>query len=129
MHVAKHGPAYSHFYTQTDEPTPNKKDDAPAVSTSTTTSITTQHTSEAILTMQRQWKQEKDALDQAVQTKLDSVDEHIQSALSSFRTELSTTLAVHVQEMKNELHGMIVTQQAHVVKVALVAAVEQSGSL
>jgi hypothetical protein len=85
------------IYTQTDEPTPNKKDDASAVSTSTTASLTTQHTSDTILTMQRQWKKEKDALNQAVQTKLDSMDERIQSALLSFRTELSTTLAAHVQ--------------------------------
>jgi hypothetical protein len=40
------------IYTQTDEPHPNKKDDASAVSTSTTASLITQHTSDAILIMQ-----------------------------------------------------------------------------
>jgi hypothetical protein len=97
-----------------DEQIPSKKGDASAVSTSTTASLTTQHTTDAILNMQRQWKKEKDALDQKVQTKLQSVDNRIQSALSSFRSELSTTLAAHVQ-------GVITTQQTQVVQIALAA--------
>jgi hypothetical protein len=109
------------IYTQMDEPITSKKDDASAVSTSTTASLTTQHTNEAILNMQRLWKKEKEALDQEVQTKLNSVDNRIQLALSSFHTELSSTLAAHVQEMKHELQGMIVTQQTHVVQIALAA--------
>jgi hypothetical protein len=105
--------------TQADGPNPNKKDDASTVSTLTTASLTTQHTSDAILLMQQ-------TLDQAVHTKLDSVDKCIQSALSSFRFELSNTLAVHVQEVKNELQGMIVTQQTHVVQIALAALTSTS---
>jgi hypothetical protein len=76
--------------------------------------------------MQRQWEKEKETLDQAKKTKLDSVDERIQSALTSFCFELSTTLAAHVQEMKTELQGMIVIQQTHVIKVALAALTSAS---
>jgi hypothetical protein len=114
------------IYTQMDEPITSKKDDASAVSTSTTASLTTQHTNKAILNMQRLWKKEKEALDQEIQTKLNSVDNRIQLALSSFRTELSSTLAAHVQEMKHELQGMIVIQQTHVVQIALAALTSTS---
>jgi hypothetical protein len=114
------------IYTQTDEPHPNKNDDASAVSTSTTASLTTHHTSDAILIMQRQWEKEKETLDQAIKTKLDSVDERIQLALTSFHSELSTSLAAHVQEMKTKLQGMIVMQQTHVIKVALAALTSTS---
>jgi hypothetical protein len=39
---------------------------------------------------------------------------------------LSNTLAEHVQEMKNELQGMTVTQQTHIMQIALAALTSTS---
>jgi hypothetical protein len=89
------------IYTQNS--TPNKKDDATAVSTSTTASLTNDNSTEILGAIQQQWKKEKLTMEAHMQEKLSSITEKLDQAIHRISKDMTALVHANMASMKSDL--------------------------
>jgi hypothetical protein len=82
---------------------PNRKDDASAVSTSTTASLTNDNSTDILAAIQQQWKKEKLTMEADMKEKLSSITEKLDQAIQRISVDMTTLVHKHMaSSMKND---------------------------
>jgi hypothetical protein len=89
------------IYTQNSAP--NRKDDASAVSTSTTASLTNDNSTELLAAIQQQWKKEKLTMEADMKEKLSSITENLDQAIKRISVDMTALVQEHMASMKQDL--------------------------
>jgi uncharacterized protein len=89
------------IYTQNS--VPNRKDDASAVSTSTTASFTIEGSTDFLAAIQQQWKKEKQNMETDTTAKLYSITESLDQAIKRISDDMTTLVYEQMATKKNEL--------------------------
>jgi hypothetical protein len=92
------------IYTRTS--LPNRKDDASAVSTSTTASLTIDNSTDLIAGIQQQWKKEKLSLEADMKAKLSSITEHLDQAIKQISVDMTALVHANMDIMKKEMQDI-----------------------